>query len=242
MSTHIGAAAGQIAEHVLLPGDPLRAEWIAQTYLDDAQCYTRVRGMLGFTGTYRGVPISVQGTGMGMPSLSIYVTELLEEYGVRTLSRVGSCGAMRADLKLLDVVLATSACTDSAMNRVRFRGIDFAPTADFGVLRTAYDIAVQRGIDVRVGPIASWDAFYAADPTLLMQLADYGVLAVEMETAALFTIAAGAGARALTICQVVDSVVTGEHTPAELRERGLATTAELALETVHALAVVGGAA
>ena len=172
----------------------------------------------------------------------IYVTELLEEYGVHTLIRVGSCGAMRADLELLDVVLATSACTDSAMNRVRFRGIDFAPTADFGGLRTAYDIAVQRGIDVRVGPIASWDAFYAADPTLLMQLADYGVLAVEMETAALFTIAAGAGARALTICQVVDSVVTGEHTPAEQRERGLATTAELALETVHALAVVGGAA
>jgi purine-nucleoside phosphorylase len=242
MSTHIGAEPGQIAEHILLPGDPLRAEWIAQTYLDDAQCYTRVRGMLGFTGTYRGERISVQGTGMGMPSSSIYVTELLEEYGVRTLIRVGSCGSMQSDLGLLDVVLATSACTDSAMNRVRFRGIDFASTADFGLLRTAYDVAQQRGVDVRVGPIASWDAFYPADPTLLMQLADYGVLAVEMESAALYTLAAGAGARALTICQVSDSLITNEHTPAEQRERGLATAAELALETVHALATTSSPA
>jgi purine-nucleoside phosphorylase len=240
MSTHIGAAAGQIAPDVLLPGDPLRAEWIAQTYLDDAQCYSRVRGMLGFTGTYCGEPVSVQGTGMGMPSLSIYVTELIEDYGARTLLRVGSCGSMQADLGLLDVVIATSASTDSAMNRVRFRGIDFAPTADFSLLRTAHDVAVQRGVDVRVGPTASWDAFYPADPTLLMQLAAYGVLAVEMETAALYTIAAGAGVRALTICQVSDSLVTNEHTPAEQRERGLATAAELALETVHAMATMGG--
>ncbi len=240
MSTHIGAATGQIAEHVLLPGDPLRAEWIAQTYLEDAECYSRVRGMLGFTGTYRGLPVSVQGTGMGMPSLSIYVTELIEEYGVRTLIRVGSCGSLQPDLDLLEVVIATSASTDSAMNRIRFRGIDFAPTADFSLVRTAHDLALQRGVDVHVGPIASWDAFYPADSTLLMQLADFGVLAVEMETAALYTIAAGAGARALTICQVSDSVVTNEHTPAELRERGLAATAELALETVHALATIGG--
>jgi purine-nucleoside phosphorylase len=239
MSTHIGATPGQIAQQVLLPGDPLRAEWIAQTYLDDAQCYSRVRGMLGFTGTYRGVPVSVQGTGMGMPSLSIYVTELIEEYGARVLIRAGSCGSMQADLALLEVVIAASACTDSAMNRVRFRGIDFAPTADFSLLRTAHDVAVQRGVDASIGPIASWDAFYPADPTLLMQLAAYGVLAVEMETAALYTIAAGAGARALTICQVSDSVVTNEHTPAELRERGLTTTAELALETIHAMATMG---
>jgi purine-nucleoside phosphorylase len=177
-----------------------------------------------------------------MPSSSIYVTELLEEYGVRTLIRVGSCGSMQSDLGLLDVVLATSACTDSAMNRVRFRGIDFASTADFGLLRTAYDVAHQRGVDVRVGPIASWDAFYPADPTLLMQLADYGVLAVEMESAALYTLAAGAGARALTICQVSDSLITSEHTPAEQRERGLATAAELAVETVHALATMSSPA
>jgi purine-nucleoside phosphorylase len=151
MSTHIGASP-EIAQQILLPGDPLRAEWIAQAYLDDAQCYSRVRGMLGFTGTCRGVPVSVQGTGMGMPSPSIYVTELIEEYGARTLIRVGSCGSMQADLGLLEVVIATSACTDSAMDRVRFRGIDFAPTADFSLLRTAHDVAVQRGVEATSAP------------------------------------------------------------------------------------------
>ncbi|MGH8866503.1 MAG: purine-nucleoside phosphorylase [Actinomycetes bacterium] len=239
MSTHIGAEPGQIAKHVLLPGDPLRAEHIAETYLEDATCYSRVRNMLGFTGTYRGMRVSVQGTGMGMPSLAIYLHELFTEYGVQTAVRVGSCGAMVERLALRDVVVAVSAASDSAMNRHRFRGVDYSPTADFGLLRLADEVAARRGMDVTFGQIASWDAFYADDPTLLGQLADYGVLAVEMETAALYTLAAKSRRRALTVCTVSDHLVTGEHTSAYDRERSFDAMAELALETVHASASRG---
>jgi purine-nucleoside phosphorylase len=236
MSTHLGAEPGQIAEHVLLPGDPLRAKYIAETFLSDATCYSSVRNMLGFTGTYRGTRVSVQGTGMGMPSLAIYVHELFSDYGVQTGIRVGSCGALRPELGLRDVVVAMSASSDSAMNRHRFRGVDYAPTADFGLLQHASAAAARRGLGVTVGQIASWDAFYGDDPTLLGQLADYGVLAVEMETAALYTLAAKFGRRALTVCTVSDHLVTGEHTTAEERERSFDAMAELALETVHAAA------
>jgi purine-nucleoside phosphorylase len=232
VSTHIAAAPGEIAETVLLPGDPLRAEWIAKTYLDDVNCYSQVRNMLGFTGSYQGRRISVQGTGMGQPSLAIYVHELLTEYGARTLVRVGSCGALVAGVGIRDVVIAMSACTDSAMNRLRFEGIDFAPAADYRLLRAAADAAEAAGLSVHVGPIMSGDSFYSDRPELTARLAEYGVLAVEMEASALYTLAAKHGARALAICTVSDSLVTGEHTSAEERERTFGAMAELAMQTV----------
>src|SRR3954468_16467943 len=196
MSVHIGAEQGQIAERVLMPGDPLRAKWIAETFLEGAVCYSQVRGMYGFTGLWKGTEVSVQGSGMGMPSASIYTHELINEYGVRTLIRIGSCGALADELRLLDVVAAIGSATDSNMNRVRFDGlVDYAPVADFGLLRSAVEVAERRGVDMRVGPILAADAFYTDRPDLYDALADYGVLAVEMETAAIYTIAARYRAR-----------------------------------------------
>jgi purine-nucleoside phosphorylase len=233
MSTHIGASSGDIAERVLLPGDPLRARWIAETFLADARQYTTVRNMLGFTGTYRGVPVSVQGSGMGMPSASIYAHELINDYGVRTIVRVGTCGAIAASLALRDVVAASAASTDSAMNRVRFDGlVDFAPVADFSLLRQAADAAAAVGIPMRIGPVFSADAFYADRPGVFDVLAQYGTLAVEMESAALYTIAARFGARALTLLTVSDHLGTGERATAEERERTFASMVEVALNTV----------
>lgn len=233
MSVHIGAEPGQIAPRVLLPGDPLRAKWIAETYLKDPFCYSTVRNMLGYTGRFQGVEVSVQGTGMGMPSASIYVHELINEYGARTLVRVGSCGALAESLRLRDVIAAIGASTDSAMNRMRFDGlIDYAPVADFELLRTAVDTATARGVDLRVGQVAAVDAFYQVRPDLYEKLAQHGVLAVEMETAALYTIAARYGARALTILTVSDLIRSGENLEATERERSFAEMAEIALETV----------
>lgn len=233
MSVHIGAEPGQIAPRVLLPGDPRRAEWIAQTYLDDPVCYSTVRNMLGFTGTYRGVPVSVQGTGMGMPSAAIYVQELLAEYGAQTLVRVGSCGALRAAVGLRDVVAASGAATESAMNRVRFDGlIDYAPVADFTLLRTLVDVATERGTPPHVGPVLAADAFYTDRPDLYDRLAEYGVLAVEMESAALYTLAARFDARAATVLTVSDHLPREEHLDAAERERGFGASAEIALDTV----------
>ncbi len=233
MSTHIGAKQGEIAERVLLPGDPLRAKWIAETYLEDAKCYSNVRNMFGFTGTYQGRRVSVQGTGMGMPSASIYAHELINEYGVRTLVRVGSCGALGESLKLRDVVAASAASTDSAMNRMRFDGlIDYAPVADFHLLRAAVDVAARRGVEMTVGPIFAADAFYTDRPDLYDTLADYGVLAVEMESAALYTIAARYRARALTLLTVSDVIRTGERTSAQEREQTFGQMVEIALETI----------
>jgi purine-nucleoside phosphorylase len=235
MSTHIGAEPGQIAERVLLPGDPLRAKWIAETYLQDAHCYSTVRNMLGFTGTYEGVPVSVQGSGMGMPSASIYAHELINDYGVKALIRVGSCGAIQDSLKLRDVVAAIGSSTDSNMNRARFDGlIDYAPVADFGLLRTAVDVAAGRGIEMRVGPILAADAFYTDRPDLYDKLADYGVLAVEMESAALYTIAARFKAKALTLLTVSDHIRTGERTTAQEREQTFGQMVEIALQTIIA--------
>jgi purine-nucleoside phosphorylase len=232
VSTHIGADEGAIAPRVLLPGDPLRAKWIAETFLTGARCYSSVRNMLGFTGRYRGVEVSVQGSGMGMPSAAIYAHELINEYGVDTLIRVGSCGALSESLRLRDVVAAIGSSTDSAMNRIRFDGlIDYAPVADFGLLRTAVEVAAARGIEMHVGPILAADAFYTDRPDLYDRLADYGVLAVEMETAALYTIAAKFRARALTILTVSDHIRTGEHTSAQEREQTFRAMAEIALDT-----------
>jgi purine-nucleoside phosphorylase len=233
MSTHIGAKPGEIAPRVLLPGDPLRAKWIAETYLDDAKCYSNVRGMLGFTGTYEGVSVSVQGSGMGMPSASIYYHELLAEYGATSLIRVGSCGALTEDLQLRDVVAASASSTDSAMNRVRFDGlVDYAPVASFELLRTAVDVAAALGVPVHVGQVFAADAFYTDRPDLFDRLAAYGVLAVEMESAALYTLAARFRARALTLLTVSDHIKTGAHTTAQEREQTFAHMVEVALAAV----------
>jgi purine-nucleoside phosphorylase len=236
MSTHIGARADQVAPYVLMPGDPLRARWIAQTFLDDAECYTEVRGMLGFTGTYRGERVSVQGSGMGLPSLSIYANELLDEYGVRTIVRVGSCGALTEELALRDIVIASGACTDSSMNTIRFEGLDYAPVADFGLLRSAYDEALDRAMPVRthVGLLFSSDSFYHPRPELTSRLVEYGALAVEMEASALYTLAAKFKARALAICTVSDNIVTGEQTSSHEREQTFTDMVEVALAAVLA--------
>jgi purine-nucleoside phosphorylase len=235
MSVHIGGKPGEIAERVLLPGDPMRAKWIAETFLQDAVCYTEVRGMLGFTGTYQGVRVSVQGSGMGMPSASIYTHELINEYGVQSLIRIGSCGALAMDLNLGDVIAAIGSATDSNMNRARFDGlIDYAPVADFGLLRTAVEAAERQGVSMRVGPILAADAFYTDRPDLYDSLADYGVLAVEMESAAIYTIAARYRARALTILTVSDHIKTGAKMDSAQREKGFGDMVRIGLETAIA--------
>ncbi|AGL21464.1 purine-nucleoside phosphorylase [Actinoplanes sp. N902-109] len=235
MSVHIGAQPGDIAERVLLPGDPMRAKWIAETFLKDPVCYTQVRGMLGFTGTWDGVPVSVQGSGMGMPSASIYTHELINEYGVTSVIRIGSCGALAEDLQLGDVVAAIGSATDSNMNRARFDGlVDYAPVADFGLLRTAVDVAERRGIPMRVGPILAADAFYTDRPDLYDTLADYGVLAVEMESAAIYTIAARFRAKALTILTVSDHIKRGDKMEADQREQGFSDMVRIGLDTAIA--------
>ena len=232
---HLEAAAGEIADAVLLPGDPLRAQVIADRFLGDARCYNRVRNMLGFTGTYRDRRVSVQGTGMGMPSMSIYATELMRFYGVRTAIRVGSCGSLREDVGLRDLVLASAAHTDSGMNRQRFPGIDFAPTASFELLREASRLASERGLRAHVGPVLTADSFYDFDRETAEKLARFGTLAIEMETAALYTIAAGEGGLAFCIATVSDHLPTGESVPSEEREAGFMAMAELALETLLAV-------
>lgn len=235
MSTHIGAKPGEIAPRVLMPGDPLRARWIAETYLENARCYSTVRNMFGYTGRYQGVELSVQGSGMGMPSASIYAHELLAEYGVTTLIRVGSCGALSTSLKLRDVVAASGSSTDSTMNRIRFGGlVDYAPVADFGLLRSAVDVAVRHGVEMHVGPVLATDTFYTDRPDLYDRLAEYGVLAVEMESAALYTLAARFGARALTILTVSDHLKTSRHTTAQEREQTFGHMVEIALDTAVA--------
>lgn len=236
MSTHLSAEPGQIAPYVLMPGDPLRAKWIAETFLEDAKCYSEVRAMLGYTGTYRGEPISVQGSGMGLPSVSIYATELFEEYDVQAIVRVGTCGALIEDLELHDLVIASGACTDSSMNRLRFEGLDYAPVADFGLLRSAYDAAVAKALPVstRVGLVFSSDSFYNPRPELVQRMVDYGVLAVEMEASALYTLAAKFKRRALAICTVSDSIVTGAETSPREREQTFGDMVEVALEAILA--------
>lgn len=230
MSTHIGAAPGDIAPTVLMPGDPLRARWIAETFLDDAVCYNEVRGMYGYTGTWKGARVSVQGSGMGQPSLAIYLNELFGEYDVQSVVRVGSCGALTPELSLRDVVLASGACTDSSMNRLRFHGLDYAPVADFDLLRAAWEAAgTFEDVTTRVGLLLSADSFYSPRPELVAPLVDHGVLAVEMEASALYTIAASYRRRALAVCTVSDHVVTGEQTTAEERERSFGPMVEIAL-------------
>lgn len=234
MSIHIAAEPGQVAPRVLFPGDPLRARWIAETFLDGATGYSQVRNMLGYTGTYKGEPVSVQGSGMGQPSLAIYATELFRDYDVQQLVRVGSCGALAADLRLRDVVLAISAATDSSMNAIRFHGFDYSATADFGLLRAAYDATVARGGQPVVGQVFTSDSFYHPRPELTDLLVDHGVVAVEMEASALYTLAAGFRRQALAVCTVSDHVKTGEQTTADEREQTFADMVEVALEAMLA--------
>ena len=208
-----------------MPGDPLRAKWIAETFLEDACCYSQVRGMYGYTGTWRGHRVSVQGSGMGQPSFAIYANELFREYDVQSVIRVGSCGALTEKLAVRDLVIASGACTDSSMNRITFEGLDYAPVADFGLLRDAAALAP----DAHVGLIFSSDSFYASRPELTSRMVDYGVLAVEMEAAALYTLAAKYGRRALAICTVSDHIVTGEETTSQEREQTFGAMVEIAL-------------
>jgi purine-nucleoside phosphorylase len=233
---HISAAPGDFAETVLLPGDPLRAKHIADTFLDDAVEVTAVRNMLGFTGTYKGTRVSVMGTGMGIPSASIYATELINEYKVKNLIRVGTCGAVQRDLGLHDVILAMGACTDSGVNRARFDGIDFAAIADWGLLRAAADAAERTGTPVRVGNVCSSDLFYHPDPGRVATLERMGVLAVEMEAAGLYGVAAEHGGKAMTIATVSDHILTHQETTSDERQTAFTTMMEIALETALAVA------
>ena len=230
MSIHIAAEKGQIAPRVLFPGDPLRAKWIAETYLDDVICYTEIRNMFGFTGTYKGERISVQGSGMGQPSASIYAHELFAEYDVQTLIRVGTCGALKEEVAVRDVIVAMSASTDSQMNRLRFHGIEYAPTADYQLLRAAVDAAEAAGLNVHVGQVFSGDLFYNDRPDLVSRTAEYGVLGIEMEAAALYTLAAKFGRRALGIMTVSDHLITHEVTSAEERQTTFSEMITIALD------------
>lgn len=231
MSTHIAASKGQVAPFVLLPGDPLRAKVIAEVFLENSECINTVRGMLGFTGIYNGVRVSVQGTGMGIPSMSIYATELICDYDVQTLIRVGTCGAFPDDLKVRDLVLAQAASTDSAFNKLKFSGMDYAAVADFNLLVKAWQTARNHGLAIRVGNVLTSDFFYTHDidnPYEIWQR--YGILAVEMETAALYTIAARFGRKALSVLTVSNHMITGESLPAEEREKSFLDMAKVALE------------
>jgi purine-nucleoside phosphorylase len=232
MSIHIAAQKSQIADKILLPGDPLRAKFVAENYLDNPVCFNEVRNMFGYTGSYKGRPVSVMGTGMGMPSLSIYVNELIREYGVKRLIRIGTCGGMQEYVKLRDIVLAMSASTDSAVNRQRFGGMDYAPTASFNLLKAAWDAAAAHKLQVFAGPVLSSDMFYTEDPEQWKLWAKFGVLAVEMETAELYTLAAKYGCEALSVLTISDHLITGEATTPEERQRSFRAMMEVALDAI----------
>ena len=231
MSIHIGAKEGDIAETVLLPGDPKRAKWIAENYLENAFCYTDIRGMLGFTGTYKGKKVSIQGTGMGIPSISIYITELMKDYGVKNLIRVGSAGSYQKDVKVRDVVIAMSVSTNSNINNRRFNGANFSPTVNFELFRMALKVAEEKNIKIKAGNVLTSDEFYSDNSDYYKRWADFGVLAVEMETAGLYTLAAKYKAKALSILTISDSLVSPEITSADEREKTFSEMIELALET-----------
>jgi purine-nucleoside phosphorylase len=231
MSIHIAAKTGEIAEAVLLPGDPLRAKFVAENYLKDAVQYNDVRNAFGFTGTYNGKKVSVQGTGMGIPSISIYANELFKEYGVKRAIRIGTAGSINKDVKVRDMVLAMSACTDSGANNIRFGGRNFAPTASFNLLKNAQDIAVNKGWKPKVGSVVSSDMFYSEDPDEWKLWAKFGCLALEMECAELYTLAAKYGRGALGIITISDSLITGEVTSAQERQTTFTKMMEVALET-----------
>ncbi len=230
---HIHAPEGAFAETVLMPGDPLRAKHIADTFLQDVVCINTVRNMFGYTGTYQGKKVSVLGSGMGIPSMSIYATELVKFYGVKNIIRIGSCGGLPLDVKVRDVVIAMGASTDSNVNRNRLGGnLDFAALADFSLLERAVAAARAKHIDVKVGNLFTSDLFYNPDPTLFDRLEKYGVLGVEMEAAGLYGVAAEFGIKALAIMTVSDHIRTGEALSAELRQTSFNEMVEIALALV----------
>ena len=231
MSIHIAAKAGEIAEVILLPGDPLRAKFIAENFLENAKQYNEVRGILGFTGTYKGKPVSVQGTGMGIPSISIYVNELFRDYGVKRAIRIGTAGSMQESLKIRDLVIALTACTDTGANKIRFGGRDFAPAATFHLVKKAWEAAEKRNWQAAVGPIVSTDMFYSEDPDEWKLWAKFGVLAIEMETSELYTLAAKYGRECLSLLTISDNLITHEVTSPEERQNTFTRMMEIALET-----------
>lgn len=229
---HIDAERGDFADTVLMPGDPLRAQYIADTFLDDVRQVNRVRNMYGYTGRYKGREISVMGHGMGIPSVSIYAKELITDYDVKTLIRVGSCGAVRDDVKVRDVVIGIGACTDSKVNRLRFNDHDFAAIADFELTRHAVDAASAKGVPVKVGNIFSADLFYNPQTEMVELMRRYGIVGVEMEAAGLYGVAAEFGARAATVCTVSDHIVRGDSLSSSERQNTFDEMMEIALEAV----------
>lgn len=229
---HIGASKGQFAETVLMPGDPLRAQALANNHLDDAKLVTSVRNMYGFTGTFKGKPVSIMGSGMGMPSISIYAHELFDYYGVQQIIRVGTCGGLLTDMQVGDLVLASAAGTDSAMNRQRFGGYDYSASADFGLLRKVYEIATQRGLKIKTGNVFSSDWFYHPDKTFIETMQNMGILALDMESAALYALAQQFGRRALTMLMVSDVIPTGERASHETRQNAFGAVIQLVLDAV----------
>ncbi|MEM1077305.1 MAG: purine-nucleoside phosphorylase [Pseudomonadota bacterium] len=229
MTVHIGAKPGDIAETVLMPGDPLRAKWAAETYLDDPICVNEVRGMLGFTGSWRGHRVTIHGSGMGMPSLSIYANELIKDYGAQTLIRIGSTGAMQDHVALRDVILAMTCSSISTPSSGIFRELNYAPCADWSLLRAAEAAASTKGTTVHVGGIYSSDVFYDERPDLNTEMTRHGVLAVEMEAAELYTLAARYGRRALAVLTVSDHLNTGEALPSAERQSSFGDMVEIAL-------------
>lgn len=230
MTIHIGAAPGEIAETVLLPGDPYRAKWAAETFLSDVRLVNQVRGMLGFTGLWNGNRVTIQGSGMGMPSLSIYVNELIRDYGAKTLIRIGSCGGMQDHVALRDVILAMTATSVSTPSSTILREVNFAPCADWSLLSAAARAAAAKGTRTHVGGIYSSDVFYDERPDLNDQMVRHGILGVEMEAAELYTLAARHGCRALAVLTVSDHLLSGGALASEDRERSFAEMVEIALE------------
>ncbi|MBY5920210.1 purine-nucleoside phosphorylase [Ferrimonas balearica] len=235
MTPHINAPEGAFAETVLMPGDPLRAKYIAENFLEDVVQVCDVRNMLGFTGTYQGKRISVMGSGMGVPSISIYAKELITEYGVKNIIRIGSCGAISDDVKMMDVVLAMGASSDSGVNRTRFPGTDFAMIADFGLLSAAVNAAEKLGANYHVGNVYTSDLFYSPDESRYATMAKYGMLGVEMEAAGLYGVATEFGAKALAMMTVTDHIVRGEHLTPEERQLTLNDMIKLTLEAAISL-------
>lgn len=232
MTPHINAPAGAFSDVVLMPGDPLRAKYIAETFLENTTEVTNVRNMLGYTGTYKGRKISVMGHGMGIPSCSIYAKELITEYGVKKIIRVGSCGAVRTDVKVRDIIIGLGACTDSKVNRIRFKDNDFAAIADFEMTQNAVQAAKNKGIEVHVGNLFSADLFYTPDVEMFDVMEKYGILGVEMEAAGIYGVAHEFGAKALSICTVSDHIRTGEQTTSEERQLTFNGMIEIALNSI----------
>ena len=234
MTIHIGAKVGDIAETVLMPGDPYRAKWAAETFLEDAVLVNEVRGMLGYTGLWNGHRVTIQGSGMGMPSLSIYANELIRDYNAQTLIRIGSCGGMQPQVDVRDVIIAMTASTITSPSSGIFKEVNFAPVADYALLKAAVEAAEAKGTKVHVGGIYSSDVFYAERPDLDEQMVRHGILGVEMEAAELYTLAARHGRRALAVLTVSDHLQTGESLPSEDRERTFGEMVEIALQAAFA--------